>query len=185
MATRSRYQPTQIEFYEGLIHATAGMCAPKVEVEYDDIVSIFRIKVWRALLAYDPARSAMPVQRYVFSCVKNAEKDVLKRKRRYEVYIEDVSVFRTDGPDDFEGRYLAVTGEEVYADVERELPIIPSTLSALERSVIVHLYMERTQRETASLLGLTRSEMERTIRSIRTKMGDWRPPVLERALEPV
>lgn len=172
MAARPRFRPTDIEFYEGLIHTTAGMCAPKVEVEYDDIVAIFRIKVWHALKAFDPSRSRMPVQRYVFSCVKNAEKDVLKRKRRYEVYIADVPENMMAG---FEEEHLSVTDDDTFADVERELPVIPSTLTSLERNVIVHLYSELTQRETASVLGLTRSEMERTIRSIRTKMADWRP----------
>lgn len=176
----SRYKPTEIPYYEGLIRRTAAMCAPRVEVEYEDILAIFRIKVWRALEAFDSTRSRMPVERYVFSCVKNQEKDILKRKRRGELYVEDVSAADAR----FEENYLAVEEEDVFADVERELPLIPSTLTLVERQVIVHLYSDLTQRETALMLDLGRSEMERTMRSIRAKMADWRPgSTPERALE--
>ena len=57
------------------------------------------------------------------------------------------------------------------------------TLTLVERRVIVDLYSDHSQRETAFLLGMGRSEMERTMRSIRTKMADWRPRVPQRALE--
>lgn len=175
----ARYKSTEIPYYEGLIRRTAAMCAPRVEVEYEDIVAIFRIKVWRALEAFDASRSHMPVERYVFSCVKNQEKDILKRKRRHELYVEDVRA--TDAR--FEESYLAVEEDDVFAEVERELPLIPSTLTDVERQVIVHLYRDLSQRETALLLGLSRSEMERAMRSIRMKMADWRPAAPERALE--
>jgi hypothetical protein len=52
-----RYKPTEIPFYEGLIRATASRYAPYVPEEYENIVSILRNKVWRALRAYDPSRS--------------------------------------------------------------------------------------------------------------------------------
>lgn len=183
----SGYTPTEIPYYEGLIRTTAGMCAPHVEVEYEDIVSIFRIKVWRALGSFDATRSTMTVQRYVFSCLKNQEKDLLKRRRRRELYIEDIrrGTHSDVEADAFEEEYLVVTGEQVYDEVERELPVIPSTLTALERMVIVHLYAGLSQRETAVDLGLSRSEMERTVRSIRERMADWKPngpPLPERAL---
>jgi RNA polymerase sigma factor (sigma-70 family) len=174
----ARHQPTDILYYEGLIKKTASMCAPHVEIEFDDIVSIFRVKVWRALESFDPARSSMPVQRYVFSCLKNQEKDLLKRRRRGELYLDDVSgapVASGDTDDAFEGHYFAVTADDVFAEVEAEPPLIPSTLTALERAIVVRLYAGRSQRETASALGLRRSDMERALRSVREKMGDWRP----------
>lgn len=167
MARVAKLRPTEIPYYEGLIRKTASMCAPKVQEEYEDIVSIFRVKVWRALGTYDPSRSTMTVQAYVFSCVKNQEKDLLKRKRRQEVFFDEVpDVSRLDHHD-------------VYGDVEREQPVIPSTLTAVEREVIVRLHMDYSQRDIAATLGLTRSEMERVVRSIRVKMADWRPSVVE------
>lgn len=180
------YTPTEIPYYEGLIRTTASMCAPHVEVEYEDIVSIFRIKVWRALDAFDATRSTMTVQRYVFSCLKNQEKDLIKRKRRRELYIEDLrrGTHSDVEPDAFEEEYLAIA-DDGYDEVERELPVIPSTLTRLECMVIVHLYAGLSQRETAVDLGLSRSEMERIVRSIRERMADWKPSSLmpERALE--
>ena len=65
------------------------MYAPHVQEEYEDIVSVLRIKVWRALCAFDPARSSMPVQRYVFSCVKNQAKDLVKKRRRTQAQHRD------------------------------------------------------------------------------------------------
>ena len=72
----------------------------------------------------------------MFSCVKNQEKDLLKRRRRGEVFFADVLGDAPSGEehvDRFEGRYLAVDADVVYEEVERELPLIPSTLSELER----------------------------------------------------
>lgn len=172
MAGAARFKPTEIPYYEGLIRKTAAMCAPRVQEDYEDIVSIFRVKVWRALLTYNPERSTMTIERYVFSCVKNQEKDLLKRKRRQEVFCDVM-------PD-----VDAVDHDEVFEDVERELPLIPSTLSLLERQVIVRLYMDVSQREIAEALRLTKADMERTMRSIRDKMADWRPgaqPALQAA----
>lgn len=158
---------TEISFYEGLVRKTAAMCAPVVQEDYDDIVSILRIKVWRALEAFDPTRSDMPVERYVFSCLQNQKKDLLKRRRRREVFFEDLTAADSYEP--------CVSSEVVYGDVEAELPVIPSTLTRLEVDVVLRLYTDCSQRETAILLGLSRAEMERTVKGIRTKMADWRP----------
>lgn len=162
-----RYTSAEIPYYEGLIHKTAGMYARFIQEDYDDIVSILRIKVWWALEYYDPARSRQPVDRFVFSCVKNQVKDLLKRKRRDEVYLEDQPESITD--------HHCVDADVVFQDIERELPGIPNTLTGVEREVLVRLYLSLTQREVSADLGLTRSEMEKTMRSLRTKMADWEP----------
>lgn len=175
VAHPTRHVPTDIGFYEGLVRATASLTAPRVELEFDDIASILRIAVWRALEAYDPRRSRLPVERYTFMCVKNRQKDLLGRRRRGELSLEELSGDGRSGRDALEERYLAADADEVYGDIERELPTIPSTLTELERQVLVRLYMAFSQRETAEQLGLTRSEMERVVRSLRTKMADWRP----------
>jgi RNA polymerase sigma factor (sigma-70 family) len=172
MAAAGAYHPTEIPYYEGLIRKTAAMCAPRVQEEYEDIVSIFRIKVWRALLSFNPQRSSMTVQAYVFSCVKNQEKDLLKRKRRPEVYLADQTIVHDP----------SVHADEVFDEIERELPLIPCTLTAVERAVVVRLYMDVSQRDIALELGLTRSEMERTVRAVRIKMADWRPSPAVRPL---
>jgi DNA-directed RNA polymerase specialized sigma24 family protein len=54
-------------------------------------VSILRIKARRALQTYDPTRSSMSPERYVFSCVKNQCHDLVKRKRRDELFNADLA----------------------------------------------------------------------------------------------
>jgi DNA-directed RNA polymerase specialized sigma24 family protein len=152
-----RNTSTDIAFYEGLVRKTASMIAPLVQEEYDDIVAILRIKVWRALVAYDASRASLPVERYVFMCVTNQKKDILKRKRRHEVPLDE----SYDDP---------VDAELVYAAIEDVTPVIPNTLGMLER-------------QAAQLLGLTRREMERTLEGVRTKMADWRPTAVTVAPE--
>lgn len=175
---REKYE---ITYYEGLVRKTASIYAARIQEDYEDICSILRIKVWRALETYDPARSSQPVERYVFGCVTNQIKDLLKRKRRTEVFWLDMPNAQVE--DDYRARFptetalLQVSDEEVYAEVERETPVIPSTLSRTEREVVLRLYVGLNQREVGSAVGLTRSEMERVVRSIRTKMADWRPTV--------
>jgi len=175
---RRRYE---IAYYEGLIHATAARYSPHIQDEYEDIVSVLRIKVWRSLESYDPARSRMPVERYVFSCVKNQVKDLLKRKRRNEVFLHDVGP--TDVGDSWEDWLLSVPADDVYADVEAEPPVIPSTLTAVEREALLRLYAGASHREVARTMGCKRSELERIVGSIRVKMADWSPAaVAERQL---
>lgn len=179
--------PYDIKFYEGLIFTTAGMYAPRVEEEFDDICQLLRMKVWRALELYDPARSRMPVERYVFMCVKNRCKDLVTKHRRGDVYIEDQRRSGTGvgtGPggvgdagtlDVFEAQYLAADHEQVFGGVDAGTPLIPSTLTGREREVIVLLYRDHSQAEVVRILGLRRSEMERIMRAIRDKMADWKP----------
>jgi RNA polymerase sigma factor (sigma-70 family) len=168
-----RSQPSEIAYYEGLIRKTAAIYAPRIQEDYEDIVQILRVKVWRALLAYDPARSTQQVEKFVFSCVTNQVKDLLKRKRRHEVYIEDMAV-SSDGdelPDAFLHEHLSVGHDEVYGDVEREAPAIPVTLTQAEREVVVRLYLDASHHRAAIVLQLTRSQLETTVDSIRTKMA--------------
>lgn len=156
-------EPTEIAFYEGLVRKTASLVAPYVQEEYDDIVAILRIKVWRALEAFDPARARQPIQGYVFMCVTNQKKDLLKRKRRQEVPLGD----------DYD---VTVDSDQVYADVEDVAPVIPSTLTGFERRVVALLYVGYTERQAARELGVTRTILERSLDEVRTKMADWRPP---------
>jgi RNA polymerase sigma factor (sigma-70 family) len=154
---------TQIEFYEGLVHKTAGIIAPYVQEEYDDIVAILRIKVWQALRAFDPERARQPIHRYVFMCVANQKKDLLKRKRRQEVPLAEDYDVRVD-PD------------QVYAVVEDETPVVPSTLTVWEKRVVTLLYVGFTEHQTARQLGVSRARVERTLVQVRVKMEEWRPP---------
>jgi RNA polymerase sigma factor (sigma-70 family) len=180
-ATARTTNPFDITFYEGLVRSTAAIYAPRVETEFDDICQRLRIKVWRALQVFDPGKSGMTVERYVFMCMKNECKDIVKKVRRGDVYIADQSAawFGSEdlGLDSFERRYLATEHEQVYGGVDDGLPLIPSTLTPTERRVIVMLYRDQSQAEIARTLGLRRNQMERLMRSIREKMADWKPDV--------
>lgn len=167
--------PTDIPYYEGLIHKTASMYVRLVDDDFDDIVSILRVKVWKALSAYDPAKvKTQTIEKYVFMCVRNQCKDLIRKKRRPEVLMHDLVPADGDAPESWMHQ-LATDHEQEYGGVEQEELLVPSTLSELERRIVAWLYLDRTHKEVAGLLGLTRAEMERAVRTIRQKMADWRP----------
>jgi RNA polymerase sigma factor (sigma-70 family) len=174
--TTRHARATEIGFYEGLIRKTAAIYAPRIQEDYDDILSILRIKVWRALDSYDPGRSHMPVERYVFACLRNQIKDLLKRKRRHEVGLQDaVEELR-------ENAAVIVSADDVYADVEREpalIPLIPTTLTGVERDALVHLYVGASEGEVALLIGCTRPQLRGIIVALRIKLADWQPSRFE------
>jgi RNA polymerase sigma factor (sigma-70 family) len=111
--------PHTVEFYEGLCRKTAGRYAPYVEEDYEDIVQVLRIKVWQAIRAYNPQKAKQPIDGFVFQCVVNRCKDLLRKKKRDELYIEDVAPNANivlagsggestgDPRDAFEARYLS------------------------------------------------------------------------------
>lgn len=177
-----------IPHYEGLIFTTTSQVVELVEEDFDDILQRLRITVWRALLAFDPERythlsawAQRERQRsYVFSCVQNMKKDVLKRVRRGDRYIEDEGggAPGTNGDsnaDRFEARYLTTPPDLVFSEVEEDDLVLPSTLDCLERHVVVYLYTGRTQVETAVELGLTPNQMQTVMKRVRSKLADWKP----------
>lgn len=179
MATQTRTQrewSTEIRYYEGLVRKTAARYVPFVEEDFEDICSIFRAKVWRALVSFDPERSRMTQDKFVFSCVKNQGKDLVKRRKRDEAFISDE---RDQGTDAFDARYLQRASDDVYGRIEDGVLLLPSTLTETERFVLGLLYLDYSQKEAILLLRLSKREMERAVRAIREKMADWRPSVSE------
>lgn len=176
---------TQIDVsrYEALCRKTASMIVGKVEkMEYDDICQRFRIKAWYALQNYNVNRDRVGVDRFVFACIQNEKKDLLKRVKRNEALIEDLAPSGDDGygngsitRSEFEARYLQETGEQAFHSVEEELPFLPSTLSTLERQVVHFLYLAFDYDEISATLGIPRKEVAPVIRGIREKMADWKP----------
>lgn len=167
-----------IQHYEGLVRKTASMYVGVVEEEYEDLCSLMRIKCWRAIESYDPAKSKMHRDAYVFSCLRNFCKDLVKRKRRDWLFIEDVAPHNADGNgvvrDAFEMRYLQITPDEAYSIVEDEFTL-PNTLTGHERQVIALLYLAFDYTEIASVVGCSHREVSTAVRSIKEKMADWRP----------
>lgn len=193
-----------ISHYERLIFKHAMRVASIVEMDFEDIQQTYRIKAWKALESFDEARfGGRPPHReghidcrcrrcrYVFLCLKNMEKDLLKRVRRGDLFIEDLAPSSSSegsglqSRDHFEARYLAAGAEVVYAVVEDDDVHLPSTLTLQERRIVVLLYHDFTQAEIRRHLGIERSEMDRRVKSIRVKMADWRPSSTELVPIPV
>lgn len=178
--------PHDVEFYEGLCRKTASLYVHHVEMDYEDIVQTLRIKAWKALGAHDPAKvKTQTVERFVFMCLRNACKDLVRRRPRGEVFLDDLM------PDDHEASplewllQLAADHEQTFGGVEDDELLIPCTLSDLEQRIIGWLYLDRTQKEVSALLGLTRAEMERAVKTIRQKMADWEPSTAQVCRMPV
>lgn len=166
-----------VEHYEGLVFATARRYERYVELEFEDFTQLLRIKVWRALEAYDPARSAMTVKRYVFQCVANQVKDVLKKKRRGEVHLEDVAGVRTgDGKLDadstrFAANFLSISEEEAFREVEEVEVNLPETLTTDEHRVAVMLIEDFTQPDIAAAMEIRLGLVRAMVASIKLKMA--------------
>lgn len=165
--------------YEGLIFSTAARYAPLLDDDLEDVQQILRIKVWNALRAFDPKRSRAGVKSYVFSCVRNQVKDLLKSQtRRREARngnVGSVDAFSEAAGEPFEARYLSVTADEAYALVEDEAVLLPSTLTELEGQVVALLVMDYSTAEIAKHLGVTRSSVTTAHVIVQEKMADWHP----------
>lgn len=185
MGDLEAHDPKILRSYEGLIFATARRYSPYVEAELEDIQQDLRVAVFKALLSYDGTRTnALARDRYVFSCMKNRAKDLLKKRPRNESYIEDIApgveeqagIFTAATRDWFEAHVgMASTHEQVYGRVEDDDVLVPNTLTDLERRIVCLLYADYRQAEVARSLGIAKGDMERAMRSIRRKMSDWRP----------
>lgn len=168
-----------IAAYEGLIFSTAARYAPLLDDDLEDVQQVLRVKVWQALRVYDPKRSRATEKSYVFSCVRNQVKDLLKAQSRRndarngsQSYVEDVS---EEHRPKFEARYLAATAEEVFALVEDEPVLLPSTLTAEEARLVVFLLQDFSRQEIARELGVTRDKVTALHASVQGKMADWHP----------
>lgn len=168
--------------YEGLVFCTAVLIEGQVELDLDDIRQRLRIKVWKALVAFDTVRQKVPLRNYVNVCVQNEKKDILKQKRAGWVYIEDELTLddTLDEHNGFHGRYLSITEDEVYAAVLDDDLVLPSTLDRRELKVVALLYAGHRRSEIRDGLGISKAAMDALIASVKEKLADWRPSVAGR-----
>lgn len=162
--------PYEIEHYEGLVRKTASMYVDRSQEPYEDLCQILRLKIWRALQSYDPTKSKLPVERYVFMCMKNQCKDVVNKRWRQENYIEDLG----EG-DSFDEQYLAADHDQTFGEIEEDVPLIPSTLTLPERRLVALLYGGWSTTEAARRLGLARKDCTALLASVQGKLADWKP----------
>ena len=199
MSALEAHDPVVLRGYEPLVRSTALLIVSQIADRVDsadsveDVMQLLRVKVWQALSYYGIGRMPRRVgetadrtrDRYVFMCLMNLKKDILKRKREATLMIEDLAPGREDAwsgsrvagrRDWFEGKYLAQTHEDVYGDVDEPTPLVPNTLTGLEQNVMLLLYHGYTHREIANRLGASKGEVSSAVRGLRSKFADWRPP---------
>jgi DNA-directed RNA polymerase specialized sigma24 family protein len=195
MDAKTAEDPKLLAHYEGLVRKTAARVEPIVEEDYEDICQFLRVKVWKALQAFTSKR-VKPTQnmtliekrdRFVFACLTNAVKDVLKKKRHHLLFIEDITKETTwnGTPNEsfgsspgaahkFEAQYFSE--EDAFALLfEEDAPLIPSTLDAIERRVALLLYLDFKPTEIATQIKRPRKDVATIVESIQGKMADWRP----------
>lgn len=170
--------------FEGLVFETARQIVMGgVELEFDDVKQLLRIKVWRAIQAHDAEHQrGLPLRRYVFMCLTNLRKDLEKRPRRYNSSIDEIRKRALDGCDEggdaisdwFDFRYLSIDAEQVYGPVEDELHL-PCTLDAAERRLITLTMQGRPARQIEDELGLSCAQRKLAMRTVREKLADWQP----------
>jgi RNA polymerase sigma factor (sigma-70 family) len=168
-----------VEAFEGLVLRTAGMYCEILRMDEDDVRQRLRIKVWKALDSYRPARATQSVEKYVFSCVRNEVKDLLKqadraKRNKPECFMEDQ--YGSEAMRErFDAKHLSHDEEaEREAYVERTVEL-PSTLNFMERQVVALLLLDLNQTEIAARLGWTRTRVRKTHASVMEKMADWDP----------
>jgi RNA polymerase sigma factor (sigma-70 family) len=179
MHLTDREMTARLRHYEGLIFTTAQrLVASGVLDEAEDIQQLLRVKAWKGLRAFDPSKArGMTVDRYIFMVIRDQAKDIAKRKRVVVLLIEDQAPARgehrpEDSPRDaFEARYLAESDEEIV----RTPPLVPNTLTGLERRVLVLLYRDYKQVEIARRLACTERDVSGAVRALRAKLADWQP----------
>lgn len=167
-----------------MIYTTAARYADILDDDIEDIQQLLRIKVWQALRAYDHRRVRRPedaeaMRKFVFSCIANRVKDMLKAQSRLNnrregrmLYTEEIA---EQNPERFESQYFAVDDEEIFAVVEEESAELPSSLDGPERAVATLLLLDLSQNEIAAVLQVTRARVRTVQASIRLKMADWAP----------
>lgn len=166
--------------YEGLVRATAARYSNYLDDDVEDIAQELRVKVWYSLQRYDPARATQQLDQFVFSCVVNRVKDLLKGQSRLnarrnggQLYVEDCSA---SNPAAFEAEHFSTGVDTVIeAVVEQENFELPSTVTPDERRVVVLLLLDLKQTEIALVLGVPRSRVRAAHTTVREKLADWTP----------
>jgi RNA polymerase sigma factor (sigma-70 family) len=165
-----------ITHYEGLVLRTAALYVERCEEDFEDIAQLFRIKVWKALESYDRRKVKAKLDTrtaeehrdaYVYACIKNQGKDLEKRVKRNLACLDELA--------ERQPVKLGIAREDEVYGVLRELPRLPSTLTAQERQVVTLLYLDFDNGEIAACMNVQRQTIVRQVRRIREKMADWKP----------
>ncbi len=164
--------------YEGLVYKTSEMFAAMVGLEREDMQQELRLKIVKAKRAFDPSRSKMSERAYVYSCVANFVKDLKKiAARRSVMRVEHIEDHRDEWAGSlsaFEFQYAHVTEDQAFTVLGRFT--MPATISDDERAICALAVLGYDQQEVADLLGRPRSYITTSMRNVRDKLADWKPP---------
>lgn len=168
--------------FEGLVQTTARMWAAQVRREEHDLAQELRIRVWRAITSYDPSKSRLPLERYVFQAVTNKIKDFKRdaqrerdRCERYGLSFIHLEDWRSEtGQLGLDGVHF-IDHDEVYRAVDEGYFVLPSSVTRREAKVLVLLMMELSRPKVALRLGIGTEGVDQCIASLRVKFADWRP----------
>lgn len=177
--------------YEGLVLKTGSMYCGIIErMDFEDICQVLRVRVWKALEAWDPMNPKTRKRllggkkteeelrdAFVFGCVRNQVKDLLKRNPPRDLLFEDLAPDTSDVAlrDRFELRYLSDDPDLIFSEAEDSAPLVPNTLNRNERLVLACAYLGYNGPETAERIGIDKRRIASIMRSLREKMSDWRP----------
>jgi DNA-directed RNA polymerase specialized sigma24 family protein len=167
-----------IAAYEGLVIKTAQMFAELVGLEIDDMKQELRLKVVKALRAYDSERSKQTERAFVYSCVANLVKDFKRDAARRSGRLDFTYIdgFGLAGVADlFEFRHTCASHDEIFGMVEEGTFVMPATVTSREEEIIYLLVIGYTGTEIADRLDVDYAIVENTMRMLRRKLADWRP----------
>lgn len=153
--------------------------------EMEDLLSIGTIGLMKAVVAFDPDKSAR-LASYAARCIENEVLMYLRGKKKSS---KEVSLYEPIGTDR-EGNeiqlfdVIEMNEEDVYRRLERKEDVIrlyqqvESVLSQRERMVLKLRYglyneEEYTQREIAAMLGISRSYVSRIEKSAIEKLRNF------------
>lgn len=153
--------------------------------EMEDLLSIGTIGLMKAVVTYDPDKSAR-LASYAARCIENEVLMYLRGKKKSS---KEVSLYEPIGTDR-EGNeiqlfdVIEMNEEDVYRRLERKEDVIrlyqqvESVLSQRERMVLKLRYglyneEEYTQREIAAMLGISRSYVSRIEKSAIEKLRNF------------
>lgn len=151
-----------------------------MKMEEDDLRQELWIKALKASRAFDPSKTKVSEENFVYMCLFNFVKDLKRveyrrhngsmnhngKGRGREVFTEDIPVYERD--------FGASTHGEVYGIVDDRFTL-PSTVTQSEERIILLLLVGYTQSEARECLGISGDRMRKHMTTIRTKFADWRP----------
>lgn len=161
----------KLEEYEGLVIATTRYWRHCITYDLadEDIQQELRMKVWRALLVFDPSRG-YPEKNHVFGAVRNRIKDLIGKKRREKV---EVLVSTFEPSSDFHESNNFFSGKlhkghaKDYASIDDEKSDILFGLDEIDQWIGILMAQGYNAPEISREMGITVSAVRTGIARVR------------------